>query len=82
MLTPQEVRIHAAVEGTLHEICRRLMLVWMEFFDVEGKSNTKAAEAIEVGRGHMDELMRWLDWSVWLRCEPACEPGVRDSIAQ
>jgi len=82
MLTPQEVRIQAAVEGTLREICRRLMLVWMEFFDVEGESKTKAAEAIEVGRGHMDELMGWLDWSVWLRCEPACEPGVRDSIAQ
>jgi hypothetical protein len=82
MLTPQEARIHAAVEGTLREICRRLMLVWIELFDVEGKSKAKAAEAIEVGRGHMDGLMGWLDWSVWLRCEPACEPGVRDSIAQ
>jgi hypothetical protein len=81
LLTPQEVRIHAAVEGTLREICRRLMLVWLEFFDVEEEGEAKAAEAIEVGRRHVEELMGWLDWSIWLRCEPACGYGVRDSIA-
>jgi hypothetical protein len=81
LLTPQEVRIHAAVEGTLREICRRLMLVWLEFFDVEAESEAKAAEAIELGRRHIDELMSWLDWSLWVRCEPACGFGVRDTIA-
>jgi len=74
-LTRQEVRIRTAVEGTLHEICRRLVLVWLEFFDVEGESEAKAAEAIKVGREHIDELMNWLDWSLWLRCEPACNAG-------
>jgi hypothetical protein len=78
LLTPQEARIHAAVEGTLREICRRLVLVWMEFFDVEGKGEAAAAEAIQVGRRHVDELMGWLGWSVWLRCEPACGFNVRD----
>jgi len=82
MLTPQEVRIHAAVEGTLHEICRRLTLLWLEFFDVEGESEATAAEAIEVGSRHVDELMNWLDWSLWLRCEPACGLGVRDSASK
>ena len=81
MLTPQEVRIHAAVEGTLREICRRLTLAWMEFFDVEGESSAQAAEAIEVGRMHIDELMSWLDWSLWVRCSPACGLGVRDSTS-
>jgi hypothetical protein len=76
ILTQQEVRIRAAVEGTLHEICRRLVLVWLEFFDVERESEAKAAEAIDVGREHIDELMNWLDWSLWLRCEPACNFGV------
>jgi len=75
MLTPQEERIHAAVEGTLREICRRLTLLWLEFFDVEGESEAKAAEAIEVGSRYVDELMNWLDWSLWLRCEPACGLG-------
>ena len=82
MLTPQEVRIHAAVEGTLREICRRLALTWLEFFDVEGESEAKAAEAIEVGKRHIDELMSWLDWSLWVRCSPACGFGVRDSTSK
>jgi hypothetical protein len=77
MLTPQEVRIHAAVESTLHEICRRLALLWVDFFDVEDQDEAKAAEAIEAGHGHIDELMNWLDWSLWVRCEPACGLGVR-----
>ncbi|KAH9986212.1 hypothetical protein BJV74DRAFT_775079 [Russula compacta] len=75
MLTPQEVRIHAAVEGTLREICRRLMLVWLEFFDVEGSDEAKAVKVIDVGHRHIDELMSWLDWSLWVRCEPACGLG-------
>ncbi|KAF8256726.1 hypothetical protein EI94DRAFT_1763311 [Lactarius quietus] len=75
MLTPQEARIHAAVENTLHEICRRLVLVWVEFFDVEAADETGATKAIEVAHGHIDELMAWLDWSVWVRCEPGCSFG-------
>lgn len=77
MLTPQEARIHAAVENTLREICRRLALLWADFFDVEGADEAKTAEVIEVGYMHIDELMSWLDWSIWVRCEPACGPGVR-----
>jgi len=75
MLTPQEARIHAAIEHTLREVCRRLMLVWLEFFDVEGAAEARALQAIEVGRRHIEELMTWLDWSVWVRCEPACGLG-------
>ncbi|KAI9459921.1 hypothetical protein BJY52DRAFT_1148726, partial [Lactarius psammicola] len=75
ILTPQEARIHAAVENTLHEICRRLVLVWVEFFDVEAADEAEAAEATEVARGHIEELMTWLDWSVWVRCDPRCSLG-------
>src|SRR6266702_4613371 len=76
MLTPQEVRIHAAVENTLHAICRRRVLVWVEFFDVEAADEVRSTEATEVGRGHIEELMAWLDWSLWVRCEPGCSLGV------
>ncbi|KAI9435515.1 hypothetical protein H4582DRAFT_654668 [Lactarius indigo] len=24
---------------------------------------------------HISELMAWLDWSVWVRCEPSCGLG-------
>ena len=80
MLTPQEARIHAAVENSLHEICRRLVLVWVEFFDVETADEARATEATEVARGHIEELMAWLDWSVWVRCEPECGLGVRHLV--
>jgi hypothetical protein len=81
MLTPQEVRIHAAVENTLREICRRLAFLWADFFDVEGAEEAKVVEVIEVGYGHIDELMSWLDWSLWVRCEPACGLGVRQQYS-
>jgi hypothetical protein len=80
ILTPQEARIHAAVENTLREICRRLVLVWVEFFDVEAADEAGATEATAVARVHIEELMAWLDWSVWVRCEPGCSFGVRHLI--
>ena len=80
MLTPQEARIHAAVENTLCEICRRLVLVWVEFFDVEAADEAMAMKATEVAHGHIKELMDWLDWSVWVRCEPGCGLGVRSLV--
>jgi len=75
ILTPQEARIHAAVENTLQEICRRLVLVWVEFFDVEAADEAGATEATAVARRHIEELIAWLDWSVWVRCEPGCGLG-------
>ena len=80
MLTPQEARIHAAVENTLHEICRKLVLVWVDFFDVEAADEAKTLKAMEVSREHIDELMAWLDWSNWVRCEPGCNLGVGDLV--
>ena len=79
MPTPQEARIHAAAENTLREICRRLTLVWIEFFDIERADSATVEKAIEVGQGHVNELMSWLDWSVWVECKRYA-PGVRRSI--
>ncbi|KAH9003829.1 hypothetical protein EDB86DRAFT_2826386 [Lactarius hatsudake] len=67
MLTPQEARIHAAVENTLQEICRRLVVVWVEFFDVEAADEARATDASEMAHEQISELMAWLDWSVWVR---------------
>ena len=27
----------------------------------------------------LDRLMAWLDWSVWVKCDPECGPEVRVS---
>jgi hypothetical protein len=80
MLTPQEARIHAAVENTLREICRRLVLVWIELVDVEAADEAEAAKATEMARRHISELMSWLGWTVWVRCSPGCSLGVRRLI--
>ena len=37
-------------------------------------------KATEVAREHIDEVMAWLDWSAWVRCEPGCSLGVGDLI--
>jgi hypothetical protein len=68
------------VENTLYEICRRLVLVWVEFFDVEAADEIGAIEAMDVAHGHINKLMAWLDWSVWVRCEPSCSLGVHPLI--
>ncbi|KAI0270726.1 hypothetical protein BC834DRAFT_529836 [Gloeopeniophorella convolvens] len=74
-LTKQETRIHEAIEGTLREICRRLVLTWADTFDVENTGNERAAEVIQVGRRNIDELTSWLDWPAWVRCEHGCASG-------
>jgi len=58
MLTPQEVRIHAAVESTLREICRRLALSWAHFFDIEGQDEAASRRRLRKRlRWAMDTLM-------------------------
>ncbi|KAI0060147.1 hypothetical protein BV25DRAFT_986639 [Artomyces pyxidatus] len=73
-LTPQERRIHGSVQGTLHEICRKLTLMWADAFDIEAASEERAVTALENWRAHVKELMDWLGWSVWVDCNPACNP--------
>ncbi|KAI0069272.1 hypothetical protein BV25DRAFT_1791173 [Artomyces pyxidatus] len=73
-LTQQEVRIRDAVEGTLREICRRLTFMWVDAFDIEAGSESRQREALAEWRIQVRELMDWLDWPNWTRCNPACSP--------
>lgn len=82
MLMPQEVQIHVAVKGMVREICQWLALTWLELFDVKGESKAKAAEAIEVGSRCVNKLMTWLEWSLWLRCDPTCGFGICNSTSK
>ncbi|KAF7291475.1 J domain-containing protein [Mycena kentingensis (nom. inval.)] len=60
--TPSERLLLNAVQETLHEICRTLVMIYAEG---EGGSVGK-------WKAEVDRLNNWLDWSEWLRCEPAC----------
>ncbi|KAI0057922.1 hypothetical protein BV25DRAFT_1830679 [Artomyces pyxidatus] len=79
-LTPQERGIRAAVEGTTREICRRLTLMWADAFDIEGAGEARQRAVLLKWRGHIGELMAWLDWSVWAQCDPECMPDVSAPI--
>jgi len=36
--------------------------------------------AVESWRQSVQDLMAWLDWSMWVRCHPECGPEVRHQI--
>ncbi|KAF9653761.1 hypothetical protein BDM02DRAFT_3086829 [Thelephora ganbajun] len=74
LLTPQEKSIKAAVEEVLSQICGVLGDIWVDAFDSEN-SNVKELERF-LTKWQLDitQLMDWLDWSVWLKCKPACGP--------
>ena len=51
--------------------------MWVDFVDVEAENEARAAEAIQVARGYIEELIIWLGWSEWDLCETGCILGVR-----
>ncbi|KAI9435516.1 hypothetical protein H4582DRAFT_2112310 [Lactarius indigo] len=59
ILTLQEARIHTAVENTLYEICRRLVLLWVEFFDVEAADEARATEALKLAHTTRQRLTHY-----------------------
>jgi hypothetical protein len=79
-LTRQERRILEAMEDVLHEICRVLTGMWVDAFDIEAASEKHASTVVQSWRQSIHDLMVWLDWSVWVRCTPACGPEVRAEI--
>jgi hypothetical protein len=76
LLTPQEKLIKGAVEGVLSQICSVLGDIWVDAFDSE-KTNIKDLERfLFKWQSDVTDLMDWLDWSIWLKCKPACGPEV------
>ncbi|TFY61245.1 hypothetical protein EVJ58_g4634 [Rhodofomes roseus] len=64
--------LHNALDEVLHELCRVLGSAWSEAFDIEEKSADVAAEMLAKWRDNVDTLVEWLDWPVWMDCEPGC----------
>ncbi|KAH9839790.1 uncharacterized protein C8Q71DRAFT_855099 [Rhodofomes roseus] len=74
--TKQEHLLYHAVEEVLHEICRVYTEAWVDAFDAE-KPAALVQELLAKWRDEFDLLMEWLDWPVWIKCDPAC--GVEES---
>ena len=72
LLTPQENVIKGAVEEVLSQICGVLGDIWVDAFDSEGASAEELERLLGKWQSDITELMGWLDWSIWLKCNPDC----------
>ena len=72
LLTPQENVIKAAVEEVLSKICGVLGGIWVDAFDSEKATVGDLERFLEKWQSDIAQLMDWLDWPIWLKCEPAC----------
>ncbi|KAG1750191.1 hypothetical protein EDB19DRAFT_1629309 [Suillus lakei] len=82
LMTPSERLLLKAVEDTTREICRVTTNMWAvgvmsgldAVFPVEPNGERNAAQIMNDWRQDTQKLMSWLDWSVWIKCRPACGP--------
>ena len=85
-MTESEKLLLRAVMGTNREICRVVTKMWAAgvYAGIDPSLNTK--DSVDIGEvkriwkiwaEDLNRLMGWLDWSVWVKCKPACDPEVR-----
>ena len=85
-MTDSEKLLLRAVRGTSQEICRVVTKMWAAgvYAGIDPSLNTK--ESLDIAEvthiwntwgEDLNRLMTWLDWSVWVKCNPACGPEVR-----
>ena len=73
-MTPSERLIKASIEEVQHEICRVISEIWIDAFAIEEETNPrKISELVGEWRVEVRELMEWLDWPMWVRCNPRCD---------
>ncbi|KAG2106797.1 uncharacterized protein F5147DRAFT_578618 [Suillus discolor] len=82
-LNPSERLLLHAVQMTSREICRVVTKMWVSGvlagLDIYlPRDSTPDAEQMALlmssWRQELGALMTWLDWSVWVKCRPACGP--------
>ncbi|KAJ7242980.1 hypothetical protein C8J57DRAFT_1366676 [Mycena rebaudengoi] len=79
-LTAAETLLLDAVDATQHEICRVVVGMWAggaaagldDFLPVDDPVDTDVASLTQKWKGAVNDLMAWLDWSVWIKCSPGC----------
>jgi len=77
-LTHSERLLLNSVQETTREICRVLVIMWSDgvMAKIEdedwnpGEDRVKAMA--EKWRAELNGLMKWLDWSQWVKCRPTC----------
>jgi len=82
-LTKSESVMRDAIHQTNREICRAVVRMWAlgveNGLDLSLPTSNKwspssVKRVIEQWKDDLDPLMKWLDWSIWVKCKPACGP--------
>jgi len=76
LLTSQEKLIKGAIEEVLSRICSVLGAIWVDAFDSEKAGVQDLERFLRKWQSDITELIDWLDWSIWFKCNPACGPEV------
>ncbi|KAJ4480252.1 hypothetical protein J3R30DRAFT_2600952 [Lentinula aciculospora] len=82
-LTPSENLILDGIHTTTREICRVVTGMWVhgimaglepDYYkpSATDDSDIDLVALLDSWKEHIFGLMKWLDWSVWLKCRPAC----------
>ncbi|KAF9258265.1 hypothetical protein L218DRAFT_948509 [Marasmius fiardii PR-910] len=73
-LTQSERLLLEAIRETTREICRVLVKSWKLGYlaGAPPDSHVISRDIVETWREDIIGLMRWLDWSIWVRCSPPC----------
>ena len=85
-MTDAEKLLLKAVRGTSREICRVVTKMWAAgvYAGIDPLLNTK--ESLDISEithlwnswaEDLSHLMAWLDWNVWVKCNPGCGLEVR-----
>lgn len=79
-MTASEKLLLRAVSGTHREICRIVVRMWAEGVAsgmAGGGSSDGEHAMLTRWLAQVNDLMGWLDWSVWVRCRPECSMEVK-----
>ncbi|KAG8748292.1 hypothetical protein FRC10_007682 [Ceratobasidium sp. 414] len=79
-LTAQEQRLVASVNRVQSAICSSLTHIWSTAFDSEDKP-VFAGRMVAAWLSEAEELMEWLDWHMWVKCDPPCGAGTQCVLA-
>ncbi|KAF9003165.1 hypothetical protein BDZ89DRAFT_967608 [Hymenopellis radicata] len=70
LMTESEHLLLGAIDETNREICRVVTRMWAEGAKTAGAVEDDAL--LGSWRVQLTALMDWLDWSAWIKCDPAC----------
>ncbi|KAJ7871446.1 hypothetical protein B0H14DRAFT_215075 [Mycena olivaceomarginata] len=73
-MTPQERLLRTSVESVLARLCNDFGVIFAQSSDLVA-TNSLAADPRSLVRQwtrRIEDLMEWLDWTVWMRCEDVC----------